>query len=225
LVGGKHALGVDAVPRVALSREMVDQRRLVYDARLLARDEMREVVILFEPFARLGENGMELSPQRAVLDIFYFAPQLDPAMPDFQWRQLGKGAHTGAVGFNGRGCGGACPLVRKLRCQRGHCDACDQSLEVDREVDSGQRFVEIIDVEKNVFFWGGEGSEVHQMAVTAGLDGNSRGRLMPQVLRHHRGRAAQEGEWACKHSLIANRYQLRHARAVPTRQECHRVAI
>jgi hypothetical protein len=63
------------------------------------------------------------------------------------------------------------------------------------------------------------------MAIAAGLDGNSPGRLMPQVLRHHRGRAAQEGEWACKHSLIANRYQLRHAGAVPTRQDGDRVTI
>ena len=84
LVGGKHALGIDAVPRVALSREMVDQRRLIYDPRLPTRYEMREVVILFEPFARLGEDGMELSPQRAILDIFDLAPQLDPAVPDFK---------------------------------------------------------------------------------------------------------------------------------------------
>ena len=63
------------------------------------------------------------------------------------------------------------------------------------------------------------------MAVAACLDGNSCGRLMAQVLRHHRGRAAQEGEWACKHSLVANRYQLRHARAVAARQDRYRVAI
>src|SRR6516164_6205690 len=225
LVGGKHAIGVDAVPRVALSREMVDQRRLVYDPHLTTRYEMREVVILFEPFTRLGEDGMELSPQRAVLDIFDFASQLYPAVPDFQRRELGKSAHAGAVGFDGRGRGRACPLVRKLRCQRGHRDACSQSLEVDREVDAGQRLVEIIDVEKNVFLWGREGSEVHQMAVAAGLHGNPRARLMPQVLRHHRGRAAQEGEWACEHAVVANRYQLRHARAVAARQDRYRVAI
>src|SRR5262249_17207851 len=84
LVGGKHALGVDAVPRVALSREMVDQRRLVHDPRLPTRYEMREVVILLEPSSRLGEDGMEVSPERAVLDIFDLAPQLDPAVPDFK---------------------------------------------------------------------------------------------------------------------------------------------
>jgi hypothetical protein len=35
LVGGEHALSVDAVPRVAHSREVVDQRRLVYDPGIL----------------------------------------------------------------------------------------------------------------------------------------------------------------------------------------------
>ena len=120
--------------------------------REFTRYEMREVVILFESFTRLGENGMELSPQRAVLDIFDFAPQLDPAVPDFQRRELGKGAHAGAVGFDGRGRGRACPLVRKLRCQRGHRDACSQSLEIHCEVYAGQRLVKIIDVEQNVFF-------------------------------------------------------------------------
>src|SRR5215831_9514786 len=35
---------------------MVNQRRLVYDPRLPTRYEMREVVNLFEPFARFGER-------------------------------------------------------------------------------------------------------------------------------------------------------------------------
>src|SRR5262249_21611111 len=214
LVGGKHAFGVDAVPRVALSREMVDQRPLVCDPRMSTLYEMGEVVILFEPLARLGEDSMELPSQRAVLDIFDLAPHLDPAVPDFQRRELGYGAHAGAVGFDGRGCGRACPLVRKRRCQRGNRDACSQSFEVDREIDAGQRLVKIVDVEENVFFWCREGSEVHQMAVAAGLDGNACGRLMPEVFLHHRGGAAQEGEWACKHSLIANRNQLWHAGTV-----------
>ena len=90
LVGGKHALGIDAVPRIALSREMVDQRRLVYDPHLPTRYEMREVVILLEPFARLGD---------AVLDIFDFAPQLyqlrvsEPTLVN----QHGNGRRAGAA--------------------------------------------------------------------------------------------------------------------------------
>ena len=72
LVGRKHALGVDAVPRVALAREVIDQRRPVCDAGLTAFYEMREIVILFELPACLGQDGMELSSQRAIFNVLNF---------------------------------------------------------------------------------------------------------------------------------------------------------
>src|SRR5882672_3826122 len=84
LVGGEHALGVDAVPRVALSREVIDQRRLVCDAGPPTLYEMWEIVVLFELLACLGQNGMELPSQRAIFNVLYFGDQLDPAVPDFQ---------------------------------------------------------------------------------------------------------------------------------------------
>jgi len=46
-----------------------------------------------------------------------------------------------------------------------------------------------------------------------------------QVLRHHCGSAAQEGERTHKHPLIALRYQLGHAGTVARRQDCHGVAM
>src|SRR5262249_8101152 len=70
------------------------------------------------------------------------------------------------------------PLVGKLGCQRGNRDACNQPLEVHREIDPRQRLVEIIDVEYEVLLRGRECPEVHQMAVAASLDGNARARLM-----------------------------------------------
>jgi hypothetical protein len=63
------------------------------------------------------------------------------------------------------------------------------------------------------------------MAVAAGLHGNPRSWLMPQVLPHHGCSTAQESEWACQHPLIANRNQLRNAGTVARRQDRHRVAI
>jgi hypothetical protein len=44
-VGGKNALGVDPVPRVAFSCEMINQRRLVSNATLFPLYQMREIVI------------------------------------------------------------------------------------------------------------------------------------------------------------------------------------
>src|SRR4051812_24806627 len=85
LVGGEHAFGVDAMPRVVVAREMIDQRRLVYDAGLSTRYEMREVVVLPKPFARFCEDGMQALSERAILDLSDFSQQLNPAVPDFQW--------------------------------------------------------------------------------------------------------------------------------------------
>src|SRR5215467_4900524 len=84
LVRCKDALGVDAVPRIALSGEVIDQRRIVYDARLLTLYQMRKIVVLFDSLACLGQDGMQLPSQSAILDIFNFLHQLDPAVPDFK---------------------------------------------------------------------------------------------------------------------------------------------
>ena len=72
-VGCKNALGIDTMPRVALSREMIDHRRLVGDANLFTRYQTWKVVILFESFTGLGEDGMELSSQPAILDMLDLA--------------------------------------------------------------------------------------------------------------------------------------------------------
>jgi hypothetical protein len=60
----------------------------------VAPDEMREVVILFDSFARSGDDGLEPSFQLSILDMLDFARQLDPAVPDFQGRQRGQGTAT-----------------------------------------------------------------------------------------------------------------------------------
>ena len=77
MVRGKDALGVDPMPRVALFCEMIDQRWIVCDARLLTLYEMWKIVILFEPLASFGKDGMQLPLQRAILDIFDL-PQYSP---------------------------------------------------------------------------------------------------------------------------------------------------
>src|SRR5262245_26319156 len=63
------------------------------------------------------------------------------------------------------------------------------------------------------------------MAVAACLDVDSRGRLMPQVLGHHGGGAAQKSKRADQHPLVANRHKLRNAGAVAPRQNSDRVAL
>jgi hypothetical protein len=63
------------------------------------------------------------------------------------------------------------------------------------------------------------------VAVAATLHGDARGRLLLEVVGHHRGGAAQEGEWTDQHALIANRDQLGHAGAVGLGQDGDRVAL
>jgi hypothetical protein len=186
---------------------------------------VREVIVFLEPLTSLAENGVKLSPERTILDVFDFACQVDPAVPNLHWRQFGKGAHARPVGFDcfGRSC--SCPLIGKPLCQRSYGDARRQSLDVDREVDARQGLIEVIDVEKDVLLRRGKGAEVHEVAIAARLNRNPYGGLMLQILRHHRRSAAQESERAGQHSLIADRYELRDAGAVTDRQNCNRVPI
>src|SRR5262245_16113705 len=117
------------------------------------------------------------------------------------------------------------PACWEACCQRGNRDACNQPLEVHREIDPRQRLVEIIDVEYEVLLRGRECPEVHQMAVAASLDGNAGARLMLEVLGHYRGGAAQERERTYAHALVTNRDQLRHAVAIARGQDGDRIAI
>ena len=48
-----------------------------------------------------------------------------------------------------------------------------EPLEIHGEIHAGQGLVEIVDVEQDVPFRGGECPEIHQMAVAASLDRNS----------------------------------------------------
>jgi len=204
---------------------MIDQRRLVRDAQLLTLYEMRKIVVLFEPLARLGEDGVQLLPQLAILDVFDFARELDPVVPSLQRRLLGERAYSGAIRLDGMGGGCPCPPRRKISGERRHGDARGQALDVNGEVNRRQRFIKIVDVKKDVFLRGGEGPEVHQMAIAAGLHGNPRACLVPEVLRHHRGGTAQKGERTYKHPLIANRYKFGHAVTVAGGQDGHRITF
>jgi hypothetical protein len=57
LVGRKYVDRIDVTPWVALLLEMIYRRWLVGD--LAALDQMREVVVLLDPFARLGDDRMK----------------------------------------------------------------------------------------------------------------------------------------------------------------------
>ena len=100
MVGGENAPFIDAMPCVAASREMINERRPVYDPRLFALHQVREVVVLFEMSGHLGNDGGKRLSQRAVIDALDFPREIDLAVPDFQRRQFGENAHAAAVCFD-----------------------------------------------------------------------------------------------------------------------------
>ena len=60
-------------PRVSLLFKVINHRRIVGDVNLFPLYQMREVVILFQSFARLGQDGVELLSQPSILDMFDLA--------------------------------------------------------------------------------------------------------------------------------------------------------
>src|SRR6516165_11348159 len=124
---------------------MINHRRLVGDASLTACHHVRKVIVLLESLARLSEDGVELSPERTILDVFDFTRQIDPAVPNFHWRQLRQAAHASSIGFY-RCCRG-CPRPF-LGISLGECSHCHT-----RGYVKSTPGKVIIDVEQNVLLW------------------------------------------------------------------------
>src|SRR5206468_1042515 len=118
----EHAVRIEPMPRVPFFGEMIDERPPVRDARALALDQMRKIVVLLQPLAGLVQNLAQLTPQRSVLNAPDLAREIDLAVPDFQRGELGQTADERSVGFGGGGCDGARAFVGKSR-QRRYRDA------------------------------------------------------------------------------------------------------
>jgi hypothetical protein len=71
-----------------------------------------------------------------------------------------------------------------------------------------KRLVEVVDVEHDAPLGRCERTEVHQMAIAAGLHGQVRGGQPRKIGRHDRGRAPVEGERRDHHAAVADRDQL-----------------
>jgi hypothetical protein len=84
----------------------------------------------------------------------------------------------------------------------GNRDACRQALEIHREVDLRQCFIEIVDIEKDSSFRCVERAEIHQMAVPAGVHRDASHRLASKILSHDGGSPAQKGEGRFHHTLV-----------------------
>ncbi len=211
-IGREVGFGVETPGRVRVRRKMENARRLVVDERRARCGEMGEIVVAVQTLAaRPGDQRRDLVAQRGVAEFPRLAFEVDPAVPDFERRQIGKTIHALAIGARGRGSQSAALRLRQAQIGGGDRDAGGEPLQVDGEIDAGKRLVEIVDVEENIVLWRGEGAEIHQMAVAASLHLGPDHRLPLQVVRHHRRRAAQISEGIGRHQLRAQRDQRRQA--------------
>ena len=156
---------------------------------------MGEIVVAVQTLAaRPRDQRGDLAAQGGVAEFPRLALEVDPTVPDFERRQIGKNIHALAIGAHGTGRQSAALGLRQPQIGGGDRDAGGEPLQVNGEIDAGERFVEVVDVEKNIVLGRGEGAEIHQMAVAAGLHLGPDHRLPLQVVRHHRRRAAQISE-------------------------------
>jgi hypothetical protein len=118
--------------------EMINHRRFVGYAGSSACHHVWKVIVLLEAPARLGENGMELSPERTILDILDLTRQIDPAMPNFHRRQFRQGAHASPISFNRFCCSCTRALLGKSLRECRYRNARSQPLEVNRKSTPGK---------------------------------------------------------------------------------------
>ena len=182
-------------------------------------------VVIQAAGSRLGDQRREIMPQSWIFDAFNLLLEIDPAVPNLQPRKPHEAEHVLAVGRNGAGRQAARAFARHVRRLSRDGDACGQPLDVDGEVDAGQRLIKIVDVEQNVVFRRVEGAKIHQMTVAAGLNRCTRDRLMCKIVRHHRRRAAQKRKRILGHPSVALGQELRHSVFIALRENRDSVPI
>ncbi len=186
-------------------------------------DELREQAIREAFPARLLDSlpdALDLVPGRQDLEN---AVEIDAVVPDVEGAHRSVVDHPFTVGAH--------RVRRRLRrlavgqteMLGGDDDAGGQPLDVPLPR-RRQGLVEIVDVEEDVALRRGEPAEIHQVSVAAGLDAKPGRRGRRQVGRHHRGRAAIEGERRLRHAPEADRDQLRNSAIVGLVQKLDRVA-
>jgi hypothetical protein len=86
-----------------------------------------------------------------------------------------------------------------------------------------ERFVEIVNIEDHPSFWSSEGSKIHQMRVTAGLDPDPRGRRVSQIGCHDCRRTSVKDKGRGNHPSITDGNQLWKPSLVGCLQDFDRV--
>jgi hypothetical protein len=159
---------------------------------------------------RLGRQGVE------------HGTLVDAVVPDLEEAHLGVAPHALAVGPHDRLRGRLDIRLVSAHEPGGYSRARRQPLQVPLPR-TGVNLVEIVDGEDQVAFGGGKDAEVGNVHVAAGAHTHAGHRRGRQIARHHRRRAAQEGEGRRQHAGKAHRHKLLRPRQVLLLQDGHRI--
>ncbi len=123
---------------------------------------------------------------------------------------VGEAPHRLAVCLAGAEDRGAGLLRREFAVATGDLEARREALDVPLP-GPRQGLVEVVDVEDDAPVGGGEGAEVGEVGVAAGLHPQARVGGLGEVHRHDRRGAAEEGEGRGQHPPVADRDELGYA--------------
>ncbi len=226
LVIGEGGMRVNFVVFCCLGIEMIDQGRPVLDMRTIGfrRREMRKIIVRRQIFFGFHQDRKNSFAEFDIGDPLDLLVNVHARVPDFERRLGGELEDEFTIGFDGGCREGARLFVRHLRVESRDRDAGRESLQIDGEIDAGQSLVEIIDVEEDTFFRRVERTEIHQMAVPAGLQMRANLRNSGKIMGHHGGGAPQEGEGRLQHAFVADWQQFRNAGAIGLGENGDRVA-
>ena len=177
------------------------------------------------PRARLGDVARENlalgSPQADVCDLRQVRG-VGVGVPDGQRVHAGELPHRPPVRPDRREHDPPALLGREAPRPAGDLEAGRQPLDVPLPR-TGQRLVEVVDVEDEVPLGRGEGPEVGQVRVPARLHRQARPRGARQVAGHRQRRAAEERERRGSHPPVADGQQFRHTVEPLPLQQRHRI--
>ena len=128
-------------------------------------------------------------------------------VPDVHRGHLGELGHRDPVGAHRGQCGVASVGLAEAVVARRDREARRHPLQVVLER-TGQRLVEVVQVEQQLSLGGSEHPEVRQMRVAAELNLQSRPRGVLEVGGHDLGRAPVEGERRNQHPAVPHRHQV-----------------
>ena len=168
----------------------------------------------FDPFQddlanRRGEQAEEILAGEA-------------GIPKLQRFRLGKFPQPLTIAARAGNRGIAAGIIRQAVRPRGEREGGDKTRDVPVPW-RRQGFIEIVDVEDDLAFRGGEAAEIEQMTIAGGLDMEASCRGSREVCRHDTRGAATESKRRLRHAAKLDRNQFGHPVLVGFAQQIDRV--